>query len=77
MEASAIASVSVSAAKGIEVYLEDRELRLSIATDDWAGNIARLGVTLSDLARRQELRYVREVRASDNSVWVILNRAAG
>ena len=36
-----------------------------------------LGVTLSDLARRQELRYVREVRASDNSVWVILNRAAG
>lgn len=77
VEASAIASVSVSAAKGIEVYLEDRELRLSIATDDWAGNIARLGVTLSDLARRQELRYVREVRASDNSVWVILNRAAG
>ncbi len=77
VEAGAIASVSVSAAKGIEVYLEDRELRLSIATDDWAGNIVRLGATLSDLARRQELRYVREVRASDNSVWVILNRAAG
>lgn len=77
VEASAIASVSVSAAKGIEVYLEDRELRLSIATDDWTGNISRLGVTLSDLARRQELRYVREVRASDNSVWVILNKAAG
>lgn len=77
VEAGAIASVSVSAANGIEVFLEDRELRLSIATGDWSGNIARLGATINDLARRHELRYVRVVRASDNSVWVQLNRSAG
>ena len=48
VEAGAIASVMVSPARGIEIYLEDREMRLSIATDDWTGNLARIGLTLGD-----------------------------
>ena len=74
VEAGAISSVTVSPGKGIEIYLEDREMRLSIGTDDWNGNLSRLGVTLGDLARRHELRNVREVRSVNGSVWVLLNQ---
>ena len=74
VESGAVASVTLSPARGVEVYLEDREMRLSIATDDWSGNLSRLGATLSDLARRQELRDVRDVRAVHGNVWVILNQ---
>ncbi|MDO5483385.1 MAG: FtsQ-type POTRA domain-containing protein [Desulfovibrionaceae bacterium] len=76
VEAGAIASVSLSPGRGVEIYLEDREMRLSIATDDWEGNLARMGVTLGDLARRQELKNVREVHALNGNVRVILNRLA-
>ncbi len=75
VEAGAIASITLSPGRGLEVYLEDREMRLSLATDDWEGNLARLGVTLGDLARRHELRNVREVRAVNGNVWVLLNQA--
>ena len=64
----------MSPARGIETYLEDREMRLSIATDDWAGNLARIGLTLGDLARRHELKNVREVRSVNGSVWVTLSQ---
>ena len=74
MEAGAIASITVSPARGIEIYLGDREMRLSIATDDWAGNLARIGLTLGDLARRHELKNVREVRSVNGSVWVTLSQ---
>ncbi len=74
--AGAIATVTLSPGRGIELYLEDRELRLSLATDDWEGNLARLGMALGDLARRRELRNVREVRAVNGSVWVLLSKPA-
>lgn len=70
MEAGAVAQVNVTPSAGIEIYLEDREMRLSIATDDWEGNLTRLGVVLGDLARRRELGNVREVRAVNGNVWV-------
>lgn len=76
VEAGAIASVNVSPGRGIEIYLEDREMRLSVATDDWNGNLARLSVTLGDLARRHELKNVREARAVNGNVWVLLNQTA-
>lgn len=76
VEAGAVASVTVSPGRGIEIYLEDREMRLSVATDDWSGNLARMSVTLGDLARRHELKNVREARAVNGNVWVILNRSA-
>lgn len=49
-------------------------MRLSIATDDWTGNLARIGLTLGDLARRHELKNVREVRSVNGSVWVTLSQ---
>lgn len=76
IEAGAIAQVTLSPARGVELYLEDREMRLSIATDDWEGNLARLGMALGDLARRRELGGVREARAVDGNVWVIRNQPA-
>lgn len=74
VETGAVASVSLSSGRGVEIYLEDREMRLAIATDDWDGNLTRIGVTLGDLARRHELKDVREVRSFNGNVWVILNR---
>lgn len=74
IEAGAIAQVTLSPSRGVELYLEDREMRLSIATDDWSGNLGRLGIALGDLARRHELGGVREVRAVDGNVWVIRSR---
>lgn len=71
LEAGSIAQVTLSPANGVELYLEDREMRLSIATDDWEGNLARLGSALGDLARRRELGAAREIRAVDGNVWVI------
>lgn len=75
MESGAIAQVTASPSAGVEIYLEDREMRLSIATDDWDGNLARLGAALGDLARRRELGSVREARAVDGNVWIVRNQA--
>lgn len=75
VESGSIASITASPSAGIEIYLEDREMRLSIATDDWEGNLTRLGIALGDLARRRELGSVREARAVDGNVWIIRNQA--
>lgn len=77
MESGAIAQITLGPSQGVEIYLEDREMRLSIATDDWEGNISRLGVALGDLARRRELGNAREARAVDGNVWIIRDQAAG
>ena len=61
----------VSAAKGFEVFIENRNLVLCIAAEDWDINLRRLGVVLSDLARRGELKTAREVWAADGNVWVV------
>ena len=68
---AAISWIRLSSGKGVEVYVENREMYLSIAPDDWSANVNRLGVVLADLARRNELSLVREVRAADGNVWVI------
>jgi len=68
---AAISWIRLSSGKGVEVYVENRDMHLSIAPDDWSANVNRLGVVLADLARRNELSLVREVRAADGNVWVI------
>ena len=68
---SAISWIRLSSGKGVEMYVENRALHLSIAPDDWSANLNRLGAVLADLARRNELSLVREVRAADGNVWVI------
>lgn len=61
----------VSAAKGFEVFIENRNLVLCIAAEDWDLNLRRLGEVLMDLARRGELKAAREVWAADGNVWVV------
>ncbi len=73
VEYGAISAFRVSNDKGIELYLDDREIRLSLAFDSWKNNLKRLSLTLGDLARRNELSKVREIRAADGNVWVITN----
>lgn len=73
VEAGAIAQVVLSPANGIELKLEDRDLKLAIATDDWEGNLTRMGLALSDMARRRELGFAREIRAVDGNVWILRN----
>ena len=68
---AAVSWIRLSPGKGVEVYVESRDIHLSIAPNDWNGNLHRLGVVLGDLARRNEWSLVREVRAADGSVWVI------
>lgn len=75
LETGSIASVTLSPAQGVELFLEDREMRISIATDDWQGNLTRLGRALDDLTRRRELGSVKEVRAVDGNVWIIRHNA--
>lgn len=76
IESGGVASITLSPSNGVEIYLEDREMRISIATEDWEGNLSRLGVALGDLARRRELGSVREARAVDGSVWIIRNQSS-
>ncbi len=75
VEPGAVATVDVTPSNGIDVFFEDREMRLSISPDDWEGNLTRIGMTFGDLARRRELPRVREIRASGGRVWVVLRSA--
>ena len=77
IEAGSIAEIGVSQVKGVELWLEDRSLCLTLAADDWQGNLKRLAMTLSDLAKRQELRNARAIQAAHGNVWVQLSGTAG
>lgn len=67
----AVSWIRLSPGKGMEFYLENRDMHLSVAPDDWSANLNRIGVVLGDLARRNELPLVREIRAADGNVWVV------
>ncbi len=73
VEFGAIAALRLSVGRGVELYLDDREILLSIALDSWEKNLQRLSLALGDLARREELSKVQEVRATDGNVWVSKN----
>ncbi len=73
VEYNAISAIKISGAKGMELYLDDRDILLSIALDSFEKNLLRLSITIGDLVRRNELSYVKEVRATDGNVWVIKN----
>ncbi len=73
VEFGAISALKLSVGRGIELYLDDREILLSVSLDSWEKNLQRLSITLGDLARRNELSKVHEVRATDGNVWVINN----
>ncbi len=62
--------VRLSTSKGIEIFVEDTGLKLSVGLEDWPENSRRLELTLADLARRGELAQIREVKAQGVNVWV-------
>ncbi len=69
-----IANVSIirlGSARGVELFIESRQLTLCINPEDWTGNIVRLQQVLNDLARRGELKNTREIWASDGNVWIV------
>ena len=70
---SAISQITLSLSKGLEVFLEDREIWLSFDPTDWNTNIARIKMVFNDLIRRREMKNVREMRVIDGNVWVVLN----
>lgn len=67
---TAVSWVRLSAARGVEVYMEDSRLKLTIGLEDWLRNLNRLGKTLTDLGSRGELGQVREIKALGANVWV-------
>lgn len=66
----AISQIRLSAARGVELYVEDTRLKISIGLEEWTPNLRRLGKTLADLARRDELGHIREIKAQGANVWV-------
>ncbi len=73
IEYGAISAFKISHDKGLELYLDDREIQLCLELDSWQNNLKRLSLTIGDLARRNELSNVREIRAASGNVWVIRN----
>ena len=66
----AITMVRLSAARGMEVYVEDKRLKISIGLEEWLSNLNRLDRTLADLVRRGELENIQEIKAQGANVWV-------
>ncbi len=79
VDLSVVTWVRLSTARGIEVFVQNTGLKLSIGLEDWQQNLRRLELTLADLNRRGELSQIREVKAQGTNVWVVHApaRAAG
>jgi len=70
IEFTSVSSINVSRTKGVEFYIEDRQMYLSIAVKDWGGNLKRLAITMNDVIRRNELDKIKEIHAANGNVWV-------
>lgn len=71
IDIAAVSRIRLSPGRGVEVFLENSHLALSIGQEEWGENLNRLAATLADLARRGEMKNIREVRAHGAGVWVI------
>ena len=76
LDLSAISQITLSLSRGLEIYLEDREIWLSFDPADWETNVTRIQLVFNDLIKRREMKNVREIRVVDGNVWVILNTLA-
>ncbi|MCR4667016.1 MAG: FtsQ-type POTRA domain-containing protein [Desulfovibrio sp.] len=76
LDMAQISMVTLSLSKGLELYLEDREMWLSFDPTDWDRNVYRIKRVITDLIRRREMKNVREMRVVDGHVWVVLNQSA-
>lgn len=71
VDLAAVSRVRLSPGRGVEVFLENSRLTLSIGHEEWKENLSRLAATLADVARRGEMKDIREVRVHGAGVWVI------
>ncbi len=71
VDVAALSLVRLSPSRGVEVFLENNRLALSIGQEEWTENLGRLAATLADVTRRGEMKDVREVRVHGSRVWVI------
>lgn len=67
---ASVSWVRLSAARGMEVHVDNSRLKISIGLEEWLPNLNRLGRTLTDLRRRGEMSGIREIRAQGANVWV-------
>jgi cell division protein FtsQ len=70
LDMGSVSWVRLSAARGVEVFVEDTRLHITIGLEDWLNNLRRLGRTIGDLRTRGELPLVRAIKAEGSSVWV-------
>ena len=72
-----ITFVRLSASRGVELYIDDSRLKLSVGLEEWLDNLNRLSRTLEDLNRRKEIQGVREIKAYGSNVWVEKTKPSG
>lgn len=65
-----ISWLRLSAAKGFELYVDDRRLHLAIGLEQWQDNLKRIASVVSDIDRRKETVLVSSIRAADGQVWM-------
>ncbi|WP_446424912.1 cell division protein FtsQ/DivIB [Mailhella sp.] len=65
-----VSSLRLSAAKGFELYVENRRLRLTIGLEQWQDNLRRIASVVSDIDKRKETVMVSSIRAADGQVWM-------
>ena len=70
LDMTSISWVRLSASRGVEIFVEDTRLRISIGLEEWLLNLHRLGRTIADLQARGELSRVSAIKAEGSSVWV-------
>ena len=70
LDMTSVSWVRLSASRGVEVFVEDTRLKISIGLEEWLLNLRRLGRTIADLKGRGELDKVRSIKAEGSSVWV-------
>ena len=70
LDMNSISWVRLSAARGVELYIEGSRLIITIGLEEWLSNLGRLGQTVADLKARGELSSVRSIRAQGHNVWV-------
>lgn len=63
------AYIQLSPAHGLELYLDNRDLLVSIAVEDWDRNVTRLTKAWKDLQARDGLKHARVLRAGGANVW--------
>ena len=76
VDVSQVSQITLSLSKGLELFLEDRELWLSFDPREWEKNVLRIKRVVADLIKRREMKNVREMRVVDGNVWLVLNQPA-